>query len=1329
MLHLPDAPKGAVSGSLTTNQATARIASGIVPTAMVPVEDDSSKITMCRAMIDTGSQISLISESAVQRMNLKRHKQTLTINGIGNVSKTYRSGSVSLRLKPSSGHSVITVNAYVLPSLTQVLPEREFSIAKCFHLRSVDLADPEFNKPRKVEMILGSDVAEQIFLDGKFQEDNGLHFRNTIFGWTASGVTRDHQSNVVTTSLCITNSFNLKQFWELEEVPEAKRYSDEEIACEKHFKETTYIEDNRFHVGMPFKPDSSPLGDTFTQAKRRFLNLEKRLDSNPNLKKGYTEFIHEFIDLNHLEPVPDNEIAKPDHQLNFLPHHCVHKEDSTTTKLRVVFDGSAKSSNGNSFNGSLMVGPTVQQDLFSILIRFRLHKVALSGDIAKMYRQIALDPAAKDFHRLLWRDSNTDFIKQFRMTRVTYGIASSAFHSTRSVVEVANLCKDQVLAQSIKNDFYVDDYLSGAESTEDAKTKVDEICAVLNNYGFELRKWASSHHEITLSLPENLRESTNQEKFMDNNYKIKTLGVSWKPNSDHFGFYSNLTIQGNVTKRQLLSETAKLFDPVGWLSPIVIRFKVLLQKLWVQGIEWDQLVSKEIQNEWEQIKDDLPNLAELKLQRCISPQGKIANVQLHLFTDASEMAYAVVIYARITDIDGHIVSKLVASKTRVAPIKTVSLPRLELCAAHLGIKLLVKIKEIFALTNLPSPTIYGWTDSTIVLQWLSQLPRTWTCFVANRVSEIQQTLPRENWYHVKSNLNPADCASRGMMVQDLLKHDLWWFGPNWLLHPEDTWPQLSSKIDDEMRKIVQTEQKHKFNTTTVTASQVTEPLFDIKRYSTLSKVFRVAANVHLAIDLLQRVNNHLSLTPSRLAKAKCLIISLHQQEFFTEDFFRLKAGQEVSRKSKLLNLCPFYDGDTGTIRVGGRLSQSSLAEYQKFPHLIHPDSHLAVLILRHFHEATLHGGGQLTLNSSRSEYWIVRGKTLANKFIRKCVKCSRFSSEIPAQLMADLPSERVTPTKPFVNVGIDLAGPIIIKPDNKTWIAVFVCFSTKAVHIELVTDLTKDSCIAALKRFVARRGLPEKIFSDNGTNFIGARNDIAKVQSLFSKDTNENSIKNYINSRGIEWITIPPRAPHFGGLWEAAIKSMKRHLRRCVGTQILTHDELNTFVIQIEGILNSRPLTPMSADPNDLQPLTPAHFILGRGMNDLLSLTASESDENLHLNVRLKLLEKLKSSFWKSWHRDYLATLQIRKRWLTSGPEFAKGDLVLIAEDNQPPLHWKMARVIDLYSGNDEINRVAKVRTTSGTLMRAIVKLRKLPIDPPQAISGPDLGGNATALT
>ena len=231
------------------------------------------------------------------------------------------------------------------------------------------------------------------------------------------------------------------------------------------------MQNNRFVVGIPFKSDATPLDDTFVQAKRRFLYLEKRLEANLALRKIYSDFIHEFQELNHLEAVPNEELVKKDSEVNFLPHHCVHKEDSTTTKLRVVFDGSAKSSTGVSLNGSLMVGPTVQEDLFSILIRFCFQQVGLSADIAKIYGQIALESVAKDFHRILWRDSITDSIQQFRMARVTYGIASSAVHSTWSVVEVGNRCSDDLLAKTIKHDFYVDGYLSGANFVAEAHTK------------------------------------------------------------------------------------------------------------------------------------------------------------------------------------------------------------------------------------------------------------------------------------------------------------------------------------------------------------------------------------------------------------------------------------------------------------------------------------------------------------------------------------------------------------------------------------------------------------------------------------------------------------------------------------------------------------------------------------------------------------------------------------------------------------------------------------------------------------------------------------------
>ena len=246
----------------------------------------------------------------------------------------------------------------------------------------------------------------------------------------------------------------------------------------------------------------------------------------------------------------------------------------------------------------------------------------------------------------------------------------------------------------------------------------------------------------------------------------------------------------------------------------------------------------------------------------------------------------------------------------------------------------------------------------------------------------------------------------------------------------------------------------------------------------------------------------------------------------------------------------------------------------------------------------------------------------------------------------------------------------------------------------------------ALKRFASRRGAPKKIITDNGSNFVGARNDFLRIQALLNKETVEGKqLLRHLTGQGTEWVTIPPRAPHFGGIWEAAVKSMKRHLRRILGLQTLKYEELLTILQQIEAILNSRPLFPMSDDPNDCRAITPAHFIIGHSL-----LSIAREDIDVPAGQRLKLLQRIQQDFWKSWSRDYLVELQIRKKWFRTGPFINVGDLVLVAEDNKAPLVWKLARVSKLFKGNDEIPRVAEIKTSKKTFNRPVIKLRKLPL-------------------
>ena len=460
---------------------------------------------------------SFVTESCVQRLGLKRKKHSVTIHGIGGNVCSKSSGYVTLPL--DSHVRGFAVDCVILPQLTRTLPSDFVPVAKLQTLNNVNLADPQFNVPGPIDVILGMDVYHDVVLNNKIR-DRTLVALETIFGWVVSGSIPDNSRLNSLHGFHVERSeeLDLRRFWEIEEVPTASTATPDELACEKHFVDTTTrTADGRYVVKLPFRDNKPPnLDFTSEIARRRLLSIERRFRHDNVVRDAYHDFINEFLALKHLEKIPQHEIAKPSGTFAYLPHHIVKKESSTTTKYRVVFDGSAASADGTSLNGSILVGGRLQDDLFHILVRFRLHPIALSADIAKMYRQVALDTNDCDFHRILWRTDSTKPIEHYRLVRVTYGIASSAFHSIRTLHAIADSEPESLASPVLKRDFYVDDLLSGAHTVAGALAVQASLIDVLKRGGFEIRKWSSNDPAMCLRtchltcLRQRIRISTNR---------------------------------------------------------------------------------------------------------------------------------------------------------------------------------------------------------------------------------------------------------------------------------------------------------------------------------------------------------------------------------------------------------------------------------------------------------------------------------------------------------------------------------------------------------------------------------------------------------------------------------------------------------------------------------------------------------------------------------------------------------------------------------------------------------------------------------------------------
>ncbi|XP_053691613.1 uncharacterized protein LOC128740127 [Sabethes cyaneus] len=855
--------------------------------------------------------------------------------------------------------------------------------------------------------------------------------------------------------------------------------------------------------------------------------------------------------------------------------------------------------------------------------------------------------------------------------------------------------------EAVTEDFYVYDLLTGADDPDTAVEKRRQINAMLKAAGFVLKKWASNVPEVLADVPvADLAIQTLHN--LQEEQSISTLGLVWDIRCDMLRFNVQLPLPASIlTKRKVISYIAKIFDPLGLVGPVIATAKMFMQRLWKlkmdnnKPYEWDRPLPQKLQDDWKRFHATLHVLDQLRIPRFVAVPAA-SKIDLHIFCDASESAYGACCFVCSENSSGVNV-QLLTSKSKVAPISTKhTIARLELCAAELATKVYQKVTQAM---KTPAHATF-WSDSTTVLQWLKSPPSRWKTFVANRVSFIQMSTSGTSWRHVPGAENPADELSRGLQPPEILSQARWWNGPSWLALAPGHWPH-SETPDQEAAPIVEEARTIAMISATLVESQFADHLF--AKYSSYTKLRRVFGYCMKFIRLSQRKPQKSShsmshvLTTNDLKAADYALARLAQAQLYPEELTLLTSptkDQSDMKSSPLKWLKPFICTE-GIIRVGGRLSNSELPEEIKHPLVLSARHPLAEILVSHYHKRLLHAGPQLMLSTIRQKYWIIGGRNLVRRVYHQCIKCFRQKPVLIQQATADLPKSRVVPSRPFSVSGVDYCGPVYLKSPirrrgpTKAYIAI----------------------LSALRRFTASRGYVRELHSDNGTAFKGASNQLHHVyEMLKSTGTQRDQIVNWCANNEIEWKFSPPCAPHFGGLWEAAVKSAKQHLLREIGHISISQEDMVILLAQIEMCLNSRPLIPIPGETTDLEALTPGHFLVGSNLQAVPepSLNHTSNSYLNHWHQTQKNLQRI----WARWYPEYLAQLQSRAKKGCKRPvPIEVGRIVVIKDDNLPPAKWPLGRIIKLHPGKDGVTRVVTLKTAvADNVVRPIARIAMLPL-------------------
>lgn len=1280
--------KQTVVSTKTTNIHTDQLLSMILP-VYISTQDNPNQEILVYALIDSQSDCSYVTKEVAEVLKPKGNEISVTINtmtGTVDMKKLTMYEDLSVRgYRESESISLSALEWDTISCNRDQIPHCG-NIGQYPHLKGhMDKLPPLMDIP--IGLLIGRDSPDAHFpLEVIKSDQKGLPFAaKTILGWYVlgggTGTNKESVYTKMTTASVLADMDETRiisqddiKFLEILE-NEMERTPDGYIVLPLPFKERPYLHNNR------------------TQAIKRLQGLSRKFKTDPDYKRQYSEFMNELIAKGHAEPAPGNGNHG---EVWYIPHFAVRhpKKD----KLRVVYDCSAQF-NGKSLNETLLQGPDMLNSLVGILCRFRKEPIALSCDVEKMFYNFYVANRDRDYLRFLWFDQQ-GHITDYRMTVHLFGATSSPAVATYGLRQLAkdNEHNYPTAAEFVTRNFYVDDGIISVATVKEAKTLIADARNLCSHGKLRLHKFVCNNREVMDSVPPS-EMSKDIDLFKDHTPNQRTLGLEWDVETDQLRFNSSVISEKPQTRRGLLSVVSQIFDPLGLLTPFTLVGKQILQEANRSSLGWDKTIPLEIQSRWQTWLQQLQSLDCITVPRCIKPPafGKIVHSGLHHFSDASLNGIGSCSYLRLRNETGMIHTSLLMAKSRVIPTKgVVTVPRLELQGAILATRV---SKILQGELDLNVDEEHYWTDSTIVLGYISNDSKRFQVYVANRVREIREHSNPSQWHHVPGEANPADTASRGARC-DSLQGCGWFSGPEFLkseLSLKDALAQDKQVLrtleddDPETKKVKQTQK--------TIAKQHRDIYSRFANYSEYHTLNRSIA--YLKCMVKNRTFKVKGVTSEDIEAAEQFVIRTSQKHYFQEEITKLQSDGKLNKNSKLRNLDPRVDAN-GILHVGGRSNKSSvLSHKEKHPIIIPKESHIAQLIVRHYHNKVHHQGRVFTVAAVRTAgFWIVGLQGLARAQLNKCITCNKIRKTPNSQKMGLLPKERLEPAPPFTSVGVDCFGHFTVKDrrtECKRWGLIFSCMYSRAVHIELLESMSTDAFLNALRSFICLRGPVKVLYCDNGTNFVGANNELSREIHL----TQDQNLRRFFSENMIEFKFNAPCASHTGGAWERSIRTARSILNGMTALYKgrLDTPTLRTAMYEVMATINSSPLTSKQLDNPYEEVITPNHLLTMKA-NYTAPPPGQFVESEIYRQKMWRRAQQLAEQFWKEWKNSYLQDITKRQKWQQSERNIMVGDIVLVVDDEKARNDWSTGTVEEVRLGADGLVRRAKVKMANRYLDR-----------------------------